>query len=171
MTTPYKDLDLPVEGEADWDTLLNTALAVLADHAYYVMKTADEAGPNTTTLQDDNHLLFSNLAAGTYLVEGFIFYSRTSGLSSLLKVGWTITDASATFQWCSGLTAGGNAADSAKTGTESGQTSVGAKSSMGLHGLLVLTTTGTLQMQWANSTGTDPITIYKGSCLRCTKVA
>jgi hypothetical protein len=171
MTTPYKDLDLPVEGEADWDTLLNTALAVLADHAYYVMKTADEAGPNTTTLQDDNHLLFSNLAAGTYLVEGFIFYSRTSGLSSLLKVGWTITDASATFQWYSGWPAGGNAADSSKTGTENGQTSGGAKSSMGLHGLLVLTTTGTLQMQWANSTGTDPITIYKGSCLRCTKVA
>jgi hypothetical protein len=137
----------------------------------WTRKTADEAGPNNTTLQSDDHLILSNLAAGIYQVECFLHYSRTSGTTGLLKVGWTCTDGSATFTWREGLATGGDAAQNAIGATANLQTSAAAKSGAWIQGKLTLTTTATLTMQWADSTGTDPITVYKGSSIRATFIS
>lgn len=142
------------------------AIPTVAAFTQVVRKTADEAGPNNTTLQNDNHLNLSGLAAGTYLVEGFLFFTRVSGTSTL-KIGFTSSDGSAAFQWSTGLPFGGNAADQAIGATLDANSSAGAKSSYYFAGKLTLTTTANLQLRWANDVGTDPITVYKGSLMRC----
>lgn len=135
-----------------------------------VRKTTDEPGPNNTTLQNDDQLVLASLAAGTYIIEGFLAYIRVSGISALLRVGWSSTDGSATFEWTSGLGGGGNAAQTAIGGTMDFQTSAGASSGGALWGRLILTVTANLQLRWCDSTGADPITMRKGSMLRATKV-
>ena len=135
------------------------------------LKTIDESSPANSTLQDDDELLLAGLVAGTYLIEGTLFYSRTSGATSLLKIGWTVSDASGTFEWSTGAPSGGDAALSSKTATLNAQTSVGAASGCAIYGRLILTISGSLQMRFALSTGTDALVVRKGSSLRATRIA
>jgi hypothetical protein len=83
MTTPYKDLDLPVEGEADWDTLLNTALSVLADREEIIRKTVAESVTSTTVLQNDNELVYAMTANHTWAFKLVVSVSHADGAVGL----------------------------------------------------------------------------------------
>lgn len=169
----------PVEGMVSYQS--DTDLLYLYDGAAWVAiprsvvqrKTADETVNNTTTLQNDDHLLWTVAASGTYLLELHIGYN--TGTTPDAKIAWT---------YPSGLTmkitgiVGYEATStllSQATYTESSVIPLGGGSGdnhFSLWGLVfVSSTAGTLQLQWAQNTANASDTIFRnGSYGLLTKI-
>lgn len=119
----------------------------------YARKTADETVNNSTTLQNDDHLLVSVAANAVYDFKLILHYN--SGTTPDLKVGWSVPSGT-TMVW------GGYIADTTGAVTSVAaltQTSVQAIGGSGSNiyqffsGVVVTSTTaGTLQLQWAQNT-------------------
>lgn len=160
-----------------WGTELNVCLAMVNDE--FKRKTADESVTSDTTLQNDNDLVVPVVASSVYRVEWDL---RTDGaLAGDFKYAFT-GPSGATMVWQS---RGNLAADTANTapipvdvtaiGTTvtHGTIAAGTVSRVCGSGILVVSTTaGNLQLQWAQ--GTSSATATKAlthSWLRASRVA
>jgi hypothetical protein len=135
----------------------------------FAIKTLNEIVNNSATLQNDNELLATVAASSTYEVYCHLFY--TSGTSPDIKFGWT-GPSGATLTWTSvdpfnTSWAKKSIGDSLAIGTS------GADESALLIGVLVVSTTaGTLQLQWAqNGAIASDTIVYANSYLRLRRVA
>lgn len=163
-----------------------TLQALIADlRPLYVRKTADEIVNNSTTLQDDNHLVLAMEANTTYRLGGLLRYTCASTAADM-QVGFTIpTGATAvTFG------AGGGTNVTGQEGNISVYSPSGAAGSVAavfygsnnsaafpigisLAGhIRVGATAGNLQLQWAqvSATATD-LTMLIDSFIELRKVA
>ena len=61
-----------------------------------VTKTADETVNNSTTLQDDDHLVFAMAANTSYIIEA-VFLLNATGTTPDFKFGWTVPAGCAMF--------------------------------------------------------------------------
>lgn len=150
--------------------------------ALFVRKTGTETVNNSATLQDDDALVLAVEASAIYVVEAQLRY--VSGTTPDLKIGWT-APASATFTWAAygpqvGASSVANAASlyrrrsigdtEAIGGAGSGGGNEGIANPKGL--LVVSTTAGNLQLQWAQNTQDASDTqILADSWLRLQRVA
>lgn len=150
----------------------------------FVRKTADESVTSSTTLQNDDHLLFSIGATGTYVMDWFLIGTSAANAAGDLNVAWTFPTAST-------ATAFGMGPDIslASAGVSTGQWSANAVTltsgtlynsyglstfnlSIWLHTMFVFTATGTVQLQWAqNASNANASTLKAGSHATMRQVA
>lgn len=120
-------------------------------------KAADETVTNSTTLQDDNHLSLT-LGVGTFVVEGLLIFS--SAVAAGISFGWSGT-MDGTFDW---HITGEDDAALAGAG-------VGTERSASFRGTAVVSTAGTLALQWAQTTADATNTVlHAGSHMIATEV-
>lgn len=122
----------------------------------HVIKAADESVTNSTTLQNDDHLLLAVAANTNYWVQGFIIYSADAAAD--LKINFN-GPAGSTFNYvsdaiASAATAGVSAVSRSLQGLGSNPSPGGIGSGSNLvfmpKGVLAVgSTAGNLQMQWA----------------------
>src|SRR5262245_30625154 len=65
--------------------------------ACWVVKSADESVTSSTTLQNDNHFVWQNQVAGTYLLDLRLYV--TGNPSGAIKVGFTFPASTTGFRW------------------------------------------------------------------------
>jgi len=174
-------LTLPTPGDAGtngvWGTTLNTAFSQMNDDFLAVRKTADEA-INSTTLQNDDHLLLPVAVSAVYLVEWWL---RIDGpAANDFKYSWT-GPASATMVWASlGINTGDATnlppthqdAPTLATVINHGCAGAGTFTQVRGQGYFVNSTTaGSLQMQWAQVAAAASTTVRIGSWLKAQRVA
>ena len=132
-----------------------------------VVKTADETLNTSTTLQDDNDLLFAVAANKSYQFALTLYvYGAANGATMDFKCGWTVP-ASATMAWAPVATTVatdptfmGNAAASGHTAllTEASTPAFGLSTTATAHGIRLhgrvrtAGTAGNVQFQWAQNT-------------------
>jgi hypothetical protein len=66
MGTTYKNIYIPAIQETGWGTLVNANWTLLADREELVRKTAPESVTSSTTVQNDNELLYTMTANHTW---------------------------------------------------------------------------------------------------------
>lgn len=127
-----------------------------------VRKTADETVTNSTTLQDDNHIVLPVLANETWHFRLVLFLTAPD-TDPDWKFGWTVP-ASATMLWSftSGVATIASFSAQATTGTPAAMLTEGGTATMGSqnvnHGAVVegvirvAGTAGNVQFQWAQNT-------------------
>lgn len=142
----------------------------------YVRKTADESVTSSTTLQNDDHLLYTIGATGTYVFDLYLLATSAANAAGDLGVGFTFPTGT--------MYLGGIGPD---TGLASGTVQTGqwgannayttgalfnvyglstSTLDIRLHGLFVATATGTLQFQWAQqASNANASTVKAGSHL------
>ena len=150
----------------------------------FVRKTADETISGTSTLQDDDHLVFAIDANEIWIVKYVLFYAGTSASASAsdLKINWTLP---------SGATGHGGSYRPQTGTTSTTSTTVGVFSSQAgfttdLTAGTVTTTQisfvidaiivngvnpGNVQLQWAPNTTSDGTTVLTNSFLEAKRVA
>jgi hypothetical protein len=146
-------------------------------------KTSNETVNNSSTLQNDNELLFAAEANATYLVEVHLMLTATS-VNADWKMSWSLP--SGTFYWghdgnsaegpgpywSPRSTASGSGAALVSTSIVSGG---GTLTPMGAHFTAIIViggSGGTVNFQWAQDVATaENNTILAGSCLRAFKVS
>lgn len=181
-------LTLPTPGDVAtedvWGPVVNTALQSLADTDIIKEKSTHEGLVSDTTLQDDNVLQSISLTPGTWVVEAMYLVSGPAAAD--IQITWafsgTLTRGSRGGQ---GPSAGAsNVLDGASVrqaaANNSGQiTGVPVYGTDGTNwsaiferGVLVVSATGTLKVQWAQAVS-DPGTtnMRAGSFMHCRKVA
>ena len=148
----------------------------------YVRKTADESVTSSAVLQNDDHLLYTISAAGTYVIDLVAYATSAANAAGDLGVGFTFP--TGTFYL------GGQGPDIglASGNVQTGQWGANVAYTTGalfnvyglstganmiwLHGLFVATATGTLQFQWAQQTSNaSASTIKAGSHMLVRQVA
>lgn len=117
----------------------------------FARKTADETVNNSATLQNDNHLFLSVAASTTYELTGLLVY--TSGATPDFKFGWTFPSG-LTMRYTVLATVGGTFGTYGQV-----QTAVpaidgaGSELTVPIMGIVIVSSTaGTLQLQWAQNT-------------------
>lgn len=120
----------------------------------FVSKTADETVNNSTTLQDDDHLVFAMAANTSYLVNA-VFLLDATGTTPDFKFGWTVPSG-CTMIWAS---SGGSSWESGSAlSMASESAALVADSRSGTTGAEYQAivrngaTAGNLQLQWAQNT-------------------
>ena len=132
-------------------------------------KTEDESVTNSSTLQDDAELVLA-LEAGRYRIEGFLRVTPTgsSGFKSKFAGGATL-ESLAVGMWSGSL-------DGTMVGylvsADTPFDAVGDQTFVAFSGTCVVTTAGTLVLQWAQS---DPdvgltLTVHEDSFMTATKI-
>lgn len=184
-------ITLPTVGGSSntWGTTLNAALNQLNGYDVFAAKSADQSSPaSTTTLFDDAHMALALPAAGTYVVEGMFLMSSASTTPEI-KVAWAYTGT---------LTNGYRASVGPSTASTdpSGATAQGVRvAASGIssalinnavaygldgtnwsaafeHGLVVVSTSGTLKVQWAQNVANATVTTMRaGSFFWARRVA
>jgi hypothetical protein len=159
------------------DEVVVTAPASGGIVAKIVRKTADEIVNNSTTLQNDDHLLLALLANEVWRFEIDAWYAAAT--TTDLKVLFTVP-AAATFKWWApesyNATSGawGTATDTEISAARPLE-GAGSTSPRGLHIIGVVVNganAGNLQLQWAQVTaGASDATVYANSILRAWKIA
>jgi len=142
----------------------------------FVRKTADESVTSSTVLQNDDHLLATIGATGTYVFEVVIFV--TSAANAAGDISLDVTGPAGTLSYgVSGLDitlASGNTG-TVNTLATSGLVNIGASTTATMFlikGVLVATATGTLQFRWAQQTSNaNATTVKANSHLTVTQVA
>jgi len=148
----------------------------------YVIKTADESVTSSTTLQNDDHLLYTVAATGTYAFDLYLIATSAANAAGDINVAFTFPTGTMRL-WGPGsdpALASGTLAQSkfaASTAVTSGTawqdfglstTSLG----FNIHGLFTATATGTLQFQWAQfASNANATTVRAGSHLIVKQVA
>lgn len=160
-------------GNAHWrDNLL-----ALADRHQVIRKSADESVTSSTTLQNDDHLLFTVVAGQSYVFELWLVLFSTSAVPDV-KVGFTFPAGTMAFGAFGGDgTAQGFANSAATSGTTVVALGVAVSTSPNatngrVSGSFLCTTGGTVQMQWAqNVSDAVGMTVKAGSTLTVMRVA
>lgn len=142
-----------------------------------VIKPADESVTSSVTLQNDNDLLASVVANAQYDVECMLNYEGGTQGASDLKAGFTVpsgatlklcpayVDTSGNFHIGNNLTGG--------TTISAGSNGAGVPRTLTMTGTLVVgSTAGTLQLQWAQNTSSGtPTIVHTGSSLTLTRTS
>lgn len=149
----------------------------------FVRKTADESVTSSTTLQNDDHLLYTIGATGSYVIDVHLFATSAANAAGDINIAFTFPTGS--------FYVGGTGPDTglASGGVQTGQwganalpyTSGAVFNSYGLstghnyihlEALFVATATGTLQLQWCqNSSNANASTVKAGSHMLVRQVA
>jgi hypothetical protein len=155
--------------------LVNSWLAPIA--AY---KASDESVTSSTVLQNDNDLVVAVAASCTYMLDLYVNYEGGTQGSSDLKLGWTVP-AGTTVTWghigvntVGTITQASVATTSDQTNTPSfGTNGAGNALSAFIRGtVLVSSTAGNLQLQWAQVTSSGTATKVKaGSYMLLQRIA
>jgi len=147
----------------------------------YVQKTADESVTSSTTLQNDDHLLYTVATTGTYVFDMYLLGTSAANAAGDLAVAVTFPTGTMYLagQGLVPTLASGSAEQIQAGGTV--YTSGAAFNSYGLstsvsllhlHGLLVATATGTIRLQWAQqSSNANASTLKTGSHMITYQVA
>jgi len=148
----------------------------------YVLKSADESVNLSTTLQNDNDLAYTVAATGTYVFDLHLYATSAANAAGDLIYGFSFPTGTLHFAQTGPnnlLASGSNetgewiARLSATSGTTS--TPVGLSTSMigiHVHGILIATATGTLQLMWAqNTSNANNSTVKAGSHMIVRQVA
>ena len=149
----------------------------------YVRKTADESVTSSTTLQNDDHLLWTIPQAGSYAFEVSLIVVSAANAAGDISLGFTFP--TGTLYWgAQGLdetlaaNTAGQMRSKADTDAASPTTSgfpfgaSTADSLLRVSGLLVATASGTLQFQWAqNASNASATTVKTGSFMTVKQVA
>lgn len=161
----------------DW-TAGETAVAAKLDQASFdfVLKTADESVTSSTTLQNDNHLAATISATGTYVFDCWIFADSAANAAGDIAVGFSFPTGTLHFTGNGphNSVASGSQVDGewiVRLSATSGTTNIPfglstTTMAMQVHGILIATATGTLQMMWAQlASNASASTIRSGSHL------
>lgn len=148
----------------------------------FVLKTADESVASSTVFQDDNHLVYTIAAAGTYVVDVWLLASSEANNAGDLLWAFDfptgtmygfqiapdnglVSGAIQTTEW-----RGGSLTSGAETNQGIGLSTI-TNTSL-IHGVLVATATGTLKFQWRQrSSNVNASTIHAGSHMLVRQVA
>jgi hypothetical protein len=157
---------LPTSLPAGHEPSADELTALLPIFAY---KLFDETVNNTATLQNDDELLATVKASATYEVFCHVFFN--SGTSPDIKFGWT-GPSGATLDWTSVDPFNTSWAKKSISGSIAIGTSGANESALLIGVLIVSTTAGTLQLQWAqNGAIASDTSVLAGSYLRLRRVA
>lgn len=140
----------------------------------FVRKTADESVTSSTTLQNDNHLLLTIPAVGTYEFDAYLFGTSAANAAGDLNVGFSFPTgtlhfggAGADATLASSVLGPGNwqGSLSATSGTTSHSYGLSTSTLLiHIHGLFIATATGTLQLMWSQAvSNANASTIKSGS--------
>lgn len=152
----------------------------VADSFVFARKTGDKSLTNTSTLEDDNHLLVAVGANATYTFDAFIVYDGAT--TGDIKVAFTVP-AGATLLWSGvGATTGissaaANFSDTVITASGSaiswGARGAGTKTFAIIRGIVrTAGTAGNLTVQWAqDSSDATATTVFTDSWLTARKAA
>lgn len=149
----------------------------------YVIKTADQSVTSSTTLVNDTHLSFAIPASGTYIVDAWLYGVSAANAAGDLAVGFSFP--AGTFH-AGG--AGGPDINLASNSIEPGEwlAALSVASGTGVvafglsttvtqshvHGILIATAAGTLQLMWAQyGSNASASTLKAGSHMRVDQVA
>jgi len=147
----------------------------------YVLKTADESVTSSTALQNDNHLLYTIGATGTYAFDLYLLATSDANAAGDINIAFTFPTGTLRL-WgpgpdpalASGTLAQGRFAAGAVTSGTAWQDFGLSTTSLGfnIHGLFIATATGTLQFQWAQfASNANATTVRAGSHLIVKQVA
>lgn len=161
-----------------WGTTLNTALDQLNAYIVGAWKTGTEAVTSSTTLQNDDNLVLAVVASAVYVVQWNL---RMDGAAvGDFKYAFT-GPAGATLVWESRGLAVADASNLAAITTDvaaigttvsHGTLATGTTTRVAGSGLLVMSSTaGNLQLQWAQATSSGTATnVFAGSWLKAERV-
>jgi hypothetical protein len=148
----------------------------------FVRKTADESVTSSTALQNDNELLYTIPGAGSYIFDVTLFAVSAANAAGDLLIGFSFPAGTCHFG-AAGADAG-IASGHIQTGewvgalsATSGVTNIGYGLSttvlmIRLHGLLIATASGTLQLMWAQAaSNANASTVKAGSFLEVKQAA
>lgn len=156
---------------AQLNTQVRDNLSALNGH---VVKSADESVTSSTTLQNDNDLLWTIPQAGTYVAEVTLFVTSAANAAGDINVGWSFPTGTLHF----GIQGNDVTLASSVSGTWSAGSILSATSGTSVHGLgastsvvlirvhaiLIATASGTLQFMWCqNSSNANATTVKAGS--------
>ena len=173
-------LALPSVGASrdTWGTTVNAALNQLNAYIVGAWKTGTEAVTSSTTLQNDDNLVCSVVASGVYVAQwGLRMDGAAAGDFKYAFTG----PAGATMTWESRGLAAADASnlaaittDVAAIGTTVTHGCLGAGTTTRVAGsglLVVSSTAGSLQLQWAQGTSSGTATnVFAGSWLKLERV-
>jgi hypothetical protein len=155
--------------------LASTLAAMLPD---VIIKPSDEPVTSSTTLQNDDHLLFSVAANATYILDAYLITSGATAATGDLKIDWTVPAGTTMRYTSSGVVASSPAVQyEATVNTPGASRTIGTNGSadMGvpLRAVIVTSATaGTVQLRWAqNTSNATPTIIRANSWLRVTRAA
>lgn len=137
-----------------------------------VRKSATESVVSSTALQNDDHLSLQLFSGKTYIVEGLIIASTTSGTPDI-KIAFT---SPASTEMTIGYTAVAGSATSGgmlQSASASGRISLPANTPVPIviRGTMLAGNTGTLRLQWAQFTSNgSAVQVAKGSYLKVTEI-
>jgi hypothetical protein len=149
----------------------------------FVRKSADEVVTNSTTLQNDDHLVWTLAASERWFFQGWLFVNADNATMDI-KLGWSFPSG-ATMKW-GGLVAGSTTLGGfgAWADTVSGQAimTIGQTLAIGtragtvgvaIAGVVVCAATpGALNLQWAQNTAdAGNLTVQTDSLLQLTRIA
>ena len=178
-TTPRTFVTAEVETASIFNTHLRSNLNAING---FVRKTADESVTSSAVLQNDDHLLYTISAAGTYVFDVILVGTSAANAAGDIAVGFTFPTGTLhligqgpdiglasgnvqTGQWGAGLSI---ASGATFNGYGLSTNNVG----IWLHGILIATATGTLQLQWAqNTSNASASTVKSGSHMVVKQVA
>jgi hypothetical protein len=129
-----------------------------------VIKPADTSRTSTTTLANDPALVLPVLASATYLFDSYLDYEGGTLGSSDLKLQWNVPSGAALRYWLGGLNTSGTNISS-NTFTDGAAPALGSGGAAVLKGVLMKgtlvmsSTAGNLQLQWAQNTSSGTATI------------
>jgi hypothetical protein len=138
-----------------------------------VRKTADETVNNSTTLQNDDHLLLAIAANEVWLVEAILYYI-SAGATPDLKVAWALPTGATGFYLGWGLGYNDAVYIVSQSSTYSLIFGTEWTARIAIVKLLVINgaTAGNIQLQWAQNTATAENTkMLTNSCLIAHKLA
>ncbi len=161
-----------------WGTTLNTALDQLNAYIVGAWKTSTEAVTSSTVLQNDDNLVCAVVASGVYVAEWRL---RVDGAAAGdFKYAFTGPSGAAMTWESRGLGAADVAnvamvsTDIAAIGTTVTHGTLGAGTTLTVLGtglLIVSSTAGNLQLQWAQGTSSGTATnVFAGSWLKLDRV-
>lgn len=135
-----------------------------------VRKSTDESVTNSTSLQNDDELAVTVLAGKTYVVEGMLVASSTSGTPDI-KIA--LTSPSGSSMAVGHVSAAGAEVDGGvlqASGSSSGarvHLPASVPTPIIIRGTVVVTNSGTLQLQWAQfASNANAVIVGKGSYLK-----
>ena len=170
-------------GETVTASIMNSAVRDdLAALNSYVLKGSDESVTSSTTLQDDNDLLFVLPAIGTYLFDIWVYAQSATNAAGDLKVALTFPTGTMRYSALGPDPAIASASVASGVwfthlGATSGTSAISAGLSTNtnlvwMHGMFAASATGTLRLQWAQDTSNaSASTVKAGSHMQIKQVA
>lgn len=153
--------------------LSSTNLPTTVSTAYWVCKTADTSKSSNITLADDPHLVIAIPAIGTYMVN-LVAYTSFNGGGLQVRMNYTGSIGSTSRFFAGGIQLAANYGATASYNSTLvwSTTTTSAVDYLAFQGFLIATSTGTLSLQWAQTTNVAPSsTIFQGASLLARKVS